>query len=59
MSTLRIKMKDEVVKHVIDLGAVSIWAAAMMELLPPIAAALSIVWLSIQIVDYIVKKVKK
>ena len=43
-------------KLVADIAAVSVTAAALMQWLPPIAAGLSIVWLSIQIVDYIFVK---
>jgi len=56
MSTQRIYMKEDVVRHTLDVGAAGVWIASMAELLPPIAAFLSIIWLSIQIVDYIIKK---
>jgi len=41
-----------VAKIVADLGAVSVTAAALMQWLPPISAALSIIWLSIQIYEW-------
>ena len=39
-----------------DVAAVSITAASWLQWLPPIAAGLSIVWLTIQIGDYIFVK---
>lgn len=43
-------------KVALDTAAVSITAASLMQWLPPTAAALSIVWLTIQIVDYVFVK---
>lgn len=43
-------MTDHIVlKTVADVAAVSVTAASLMSWLPPIAAGLSIIWLTIQI----------
>lgn len=47
----------KVLGHVADAAAVSVGIATWVQWLPPIAAALSIIWLLIQISDYIVRKV--
>lgn len=46
----------KIVGHLADAAAVSVGVAAWVEWLPPIAAALSILWLLIQISDYMWKK---
>lgn len=46
-------------KHTMDAGAATVWIASMAEILPPIAAALSILWLLIQIGDFIWRKLRK
>jgi len=46
-------------KHVIDACAAGISFACVAQILPPIAASLSIIWLSIQLWEYFSKKFKK
>lgn len=48
--------KAENMKHVADACSYGIGAACVMEWLPPVAALLSIIWLGIQIFDYVKKK---
>ena len=47
----------DVTKHGIDASAAAVAGASFMELLPPIAATLSIIWLSIQIGTWAVRTV--
>lgn len=49
-------MHEEGVKTVLDIAAFSATIAAIVQWLPPVAAVLSIIWLSIQILDYLIKK---
>jgi len=58
MSTLRVNMKDDAVRHTIDVCAAGVWIAAAVEWLPPVAALMSIIWLGIQIFEYILKKIR-
>lgn len=37
--------------HVLDLGAVTIWIASLAQILPSIAALLSIIWFIVRIVE--------
>ena len=46
----------DTLKHVADVAAVSITAATLMQWLPPIAAGLTIIWVVIQILDYLLVK---
>lgn len=48
----------EPAKIALDVAAGSVAVAALMEWLPPIAAALSIIWLSIQVGEWCWKKWK-
>ena len=43
-------------KYALDAGAIGVTIASIASWLPPTAAALSIIWLSIQIFDYFWKK---
>lgn len=52
-------MKETVVRHTADACAAGISVACVVEWLPPAAAFLSIIWLSIQIIDWVYKKVFK
>lgn len=42
----------EPVRHTLDVGSVAAVIASLAGILPPIAALLSIIWLTIQIVDF-------
>lgn len=45
------------VKHVTDIGAIGVaWGAFFTNVVPAIAAMLSVIWLSLQIYSYIVNK---
>ena len=46
-------------KLVVDAAAAGVTVAAILQWLPPIAAALSIVWLCIQITEWALNKRKK
>lgn len=48
----------DITKHSVDVGAAAVAGASIMEYLPPIAATLSIIWLSIQIGTWLVKVVR-
>lgn len=37
--------------HVLDLGAVTIWIASLAQILPSIAALLSIIWFLVRIME--------
>lgn len=52
-------MNQHIGKWSLDGAAVGVWLAAMSNWLPPIAAALSIVWLLIQIGDWCLRKWRK
>lgn len=53
-------MRDvQAVKYTLDVGAVGVTAATLLDYAPKVAAVFSIVWLAIQIGDWIYKKVKK
>lgn len=43
---------DDASKHTLDVGAVVIMGASFAEWLPPIAAGLSIMWLSTRLFEY-------
>lgn len=43
-------------KHVVDACAAGISFACLVDLLPPMAAFLSIIWLCIEIFDYFARK---
>jgi hypothetical protein len=45
-------------KHTLDAVAGLAAFAALAKILPPIAAALSILWLSIQLVEWAIRKVR-
>ena len=45
-----------VVRHTIDVCAVGLSAACVMQWLPPVAAGLSIIWLTLQIGNFIYTK---
>ena len=47
----------DVTKHGVDVGAAAVAGASFMEYLPPIAATLSIIWLSIQIGTWAVRTI--
>ena len=46
------------VKYSLDLVAFAATFAALAKILPPISAALSVVWLSIQIGEWLLKKIR-
>jgi len=48
----------DTMKHGVDAGAAAVAGASFMEYLPPIAATLSIIWLSIQIGTWAVRTVQ-
>lgn len=41
----------ETAKHIIDAASIGVWAAALMDILPAIAAIVSIVWGCIRIYE--------
>lgn len=49
---------DYNVKYGLDAVALGATVATLIEILPPIAALLSIIWLSIQIISWAVKQFK-
>ena len=52
-------MKETIVRQTADACAAGIGVACIVEWLPPIAALLSIIWLSLQIVDFCYRRLKK
>ena len=42
---------QEQVKYAVDVAAVSVTGAALMEWLPPLAAALTVIWTAIRIYE--------
>lgn len=44
-------MTSEPSAHYIDIGAVTVWVASLTNVLPSVAALLSIVWFIIRIVE--------
>lgn len=53
-----VRMKETIARHTADVCAAGIGVACIASWLPPIAASLSIVWLCIQIFEYIHNKIK-
>ena len=48
----------EAVKHGADASAAAVALGSFFELLPPVAALLSVIWLSIQIFSWVEKRIK-
>lgn len=44
-------MPNEPTANVIDVGAITIWIASLSQVLPSIAALLSIIWFVIRIIE--------
>ena len=49
---------QESIKHFIDGASALVTVAALTELLPPIAALLTIIWTAIRIFEWIHKKIR-
>ena len=46
-----VSQEHETAKHVLDAASISIWAAALIDLLPAVAAIVSIIWGLIRIYE--------
>jgi chromate transport protein ChrA len=44
-------MTNEPSAHYLDLGAVTVWLASLAQILPSIAAMLSVIWFAIRILE--------
>lgn len=42
---------QETIKHIIDVASISVWVGALMQVLPAIAAFISIIWGCIRIYE--------
>lgn len=49
---------NNTVRYVLDAASIGVTTAALLKILPAVAAGLSIIWLCIQIGEWIYKKVK-